>query len=775
MASSPTIQEKSWNPQLEKEILQLWEKEDLYRFNIRSRRKKFVIDTPPPYPSGRPWHIGAAAHYSQIDMIARTARMMGYMTLFPIGIDRNGLPVEIYTEKKYGITIRDTPREKFIELCRASLDELESEMLEVMKRLGLSGDFKNRYRTDSPEYRRLTQNTFIKLWKNGLIYRASRPNNYCTVCGTTIADAEVEYEDLPSTLHYVKFPLENGGYIPIATTRPELIPACAAVIYNPADSRYAHLENKTATTPLFGEKVPIIARPEAKPDFGTGAVMVCSYGDHTDVRLFRELKLPEKIVITMEGRMNENAGFLKGLKVEEARKAIVEKLMDAGLYIKSENIIHSTPVCERSKTPIEIIPMDEYYLNQLDFLDDLRKIAHEMDFLPEHSRQLLLNWIDSVSIDWPISRRRYYATEVPVWYCVSCGTPVLPDDGQYHQPWREKAPVERCPNCGSTSFKGDERTFDTWMDSSISPIFVISDRKTGKIHESLYPVSIRPQGKEIVRTWLYYTVLRCYLLTGKRPFNKVWISGLGLDEHGEKMSKSKGNVIDPLPILEKYGADCFRFWNAQEASLGEDFRIPEARIASVGKFLSKLWNLAKYVSMFPKPSRATLTPADRWILAELSKTVETCLAGYQSFNFFIPSNEIRRFIWNIFASHYVEMSKPRAYGQGFTESEQKSAFYTLHTVMRTTLLLLAPITPFITDYIWRKLYGRRSIHLERFPKPIWPKTLTRYTEPLTEFNSAVWAKKKSLNLSLRDEISYEIPAELKIFEKDLRAMHRIVS
>ncbi|MEM0349931.1 MAG: valine--tRNA ligase [Candidatus Caldarchaeum sp.] len=774
MASSPRLEEKAWNPQLEKEILSLWEKEDIYKFNIRSRKKKFVIDTPPPYPSGRPWHIGAAAHYSQIDMIARTSRMMGYMTLFPIGIDRNGLPVEIYTERKYGISIRDTPRERFIELCRTSLDELESEMLEIMRRLGLSGDFKNIYRTDSPEYRRLTQSTFVKLWKKGLIYRASRPNNYCIVCGTTIADAEVEYENLPSVLHYVKFPLENGGSIPIATTRPELIPACRAIIYNPEDTRYAHLDGGTAFTPLFNEKVPIVARPEAKPDFGTGAVMICSYGDHTDVRLFRELKLPEKIVINTMGRMNENAGFLEGLTVEEARKAIVEKLVDAGLYIKSENIVHSTPICERSKTPIEIIPMDEYYLKQLDFLNELRKIAHEMEFLPEHSRQLLLNWIDSVSIDWPISRRRYYATEVPVWYCDSCGTPVLSVDGQYHQPWREKAPVDRCPSCGSTSFRGDERTFDTWMDSSISALFVISDRKTGKLHDSLYPVSIRPQGKEIVRTWLYYTVLRCYLLTGKRPFDKVWISGLGLDEHGEKMSKSKGNVIDPLPILDKYGADCFRFWNAQEASLGEDFRISEARIASAGKFLSKLWNLAKYVSMFPKPSKATLTPSDRWILAELSKTVETCLAGYRGYNFFIPSNEVRRFLWNLFASHYVEMSKPRAYGQGFTESEQKSAFYTLHTVLRTTLLLLAPITPFITDYIWRRLYGKRSIHLETFPKPVWSKTFTRYTDAIIQFNSAVWSKKKSLNLSLRDEINYEIPAELKIFEKDLRAMHRIV-
>ncbi|MDW8083636.1 MAG: valine--tRNA ligase [Candidatus Caldarchaeum sp.] len=773
MEFKPVIEERSWNPSLELEILRLWEKEDPYRFNPRSRRKKFVIDTPPPYPSGRPWHIGAAAHYSQIDMIARTARMSGYMTLFPIGIDRNGLPVEIYTEKKYGISIRNFPREKFIELCSTSLDELENEMLWIMKRAGLSGDFKNRYRTDSHEYRRLTQKTFVKLWKKGLIYRASRPNNFCHVCGTTIADAEVEYTELPAKLHYIKFPLEKGGYIPVATTRPELIPACRAVIVNPEDQRYKPFHYSKAFTPLYNEVVPIIPHSEAKPEFGTGAVMVCSYGDTTDVRLFRELKLQEKIVLNSDGKMNENAGFLAGLTVEQAREAIVLRLREQDYYIRSEDIIHSTPTCERSKNPIEIIPMEEYYLKQLEFADDLRKIAHEMEFLPDHSRQLLLNWISSLSIDWPISRRRYYATEIPVWYCKSCGYSYVPDDGEYHQPWKEKPPIDRCPSCGNGDFVGDERTFDTWMDSSISALFIISDRKTGKINENLYPVTLRPQGKEIVRTWLYYSVLRCFQLTGKKPFHKVWISGLGLDEHGEKMSKSKGNVIDPIPILEKYGADCFRFWSAQEASLGEDFRISEARIAGAGKFLSKFWNIARYVSMFPKPRRVALTPTDRWILAELSKTIETCLDGYRQFNFFIPSNEVRKFVWNVFASHYIEMSKPRAYGQGFTPAEQSAAHYTLHTVLKNVLLLLAPITPFITDFIWRKLYGKTSIHLERFPRPRWPQTYAKYSEKIYEFNSMIWGIKKSRNLSLRDPVAAEISPELKVFEKDLRAMHRI--
>ena len=767
--------EKQWDAKLEEELLRLWRNEKIYRLNPRSRRPIFVIDTPPPYPSGRPWHIGAAAHYSQIDMIARTARMMGYEVYFPIGIDRNGLPVEIYTEKVRGVSIRDVPREKFLELCRETLDQLEAEMIELMKRMGLSGDFDNYYRTDSAEYRALTQATFIELWNRGLIYSATRPNNYCWECRTTIADAEIEYEERPAELAYIKFRVEeDGSDLIIATTRPELLASCQAVIVNPDDERYKHLHWKHAIVPIYGRRVEIIPHPAARPEFGTGAVMICSYGDYTDVLLFRELELKEIVAINQDGRMTEAAGKYAGMRIEEAREAIIRDLEEMGLIVNRERIMHRTPVCERSKTPIEIIPMEDYYLKQLEFAEALKEKSAAMKFHPERHRRLLIDWIDSLRIDWPISRRRYYGTEIPVWYCERCGEPNLPPPGRYYRPWAEDPPFKRCRKCGHDKFIGETRTFDTWMDSSISPLFITGYGRDSRFFRRAYPVALRPQGKDIVRTWLYYTILRCYQLTGRMPFKHVWISGTGLDERGEKMSKSKGNVIDPAPIIEKYGADRFRFWCAQESSLGEDFRISEERIANAGKFITKLLNIARYVSLFPRPRRAALTPTDRWILAELAATAKKCYEGYRDFNFFIPATAIRNFAWNIFADHYIEMSKQRAYGRGFSEKEQRAAWYTLHEVLRTILLLLAPITPFITDYIWRKLYSRRSIHLERFPRVRWSRAYAKYTGAIIEFNSAVWRMKKEKGLSLKSPIEIEIPRELRPFERDLIAMHNIV-
>ncbi|MEM2846050.1 MAG: valine--tRNA ligase [Nitrososphaerota archaeon] len=767
--------EKQWDAKLEEELLELWKREKIYRLNPRSRRPIFVIDTPPPYPSGRPWHIGAAAHYSQIDMIARTARMMGYEVYFPIGIDRNGLPVEIYTERVRGVSIRDVPREKFLELCRETLDQLEAEMIELMKRMGLSGDFDNYYRTDSEEYRALTQATFIELWNRGLIYSATRPNNYCWECRTTIADAEIEYEERPAELAYIKFRVEeDGSDLIIATTRPELLASCQAVIVNPDDERYKHLHWKHAIVPIYGRRVEIIPHPAARPEFGTGAVMICSYGDYTDVLLFRELGLKEIVAINQDGRMTEAAGKYAGMRIEEAREAIIRDLEEMGLIVKRERIMHRTPVCERSKTPIEIIPMEDYYLKQLEFAEALKEKSAAMKFHPERHRRLLIDWIDSLRIDWPISRRRYYGTEIPVWYCERCGEPNLPPPGRYYRPWAEDPPFKRCRKCGHDKFIGETRTFDTWMDSSISPLFITGYGRDSRFFRRAYPVALRPQGKDIVRTWLYYTILRCYQLTGRMPFKHVWISGTGLDERGEKMSKSKGNVIDPAPIIEKYGADRFRFWCAQESSLGEDFRISEERIANAGKFITKLLNIARYVSLFPRPRRAALTPTDRWILAELAATAKKCYEGYRDFNFFIPATAIRNFAWNIFADHYIEMSKQRAYGRGFSEKEQRAAWYTLHEVLRTILLLLAPITPFITDYIWRKLYSRRSIHLERFPRVRWSRAYAKYTGAIIEFNSAVWRMKKEKGLSLKSPIEIEIPRELRPFERDLIAMHNIV-
>ena len=820
----PKIQSTSWNPEIiEEAILKKWEEKGIYHFKIDESKPAFVIDTPPPYPSGRPWHIGAAAHYAQIDMIARVARMNGKNVLFPIGIDRNGLPVEIYTEKKYKVRMRQMDRQKFLDLCKVALDDLEAEMIQIMRRMGLSGNFKEYYRTDSDEYRALTQATFIELWKRGLVYLANRPNNYCSDCGTTIADAEIVYNEIPTRLVYMKFKVrekkeeeEDGKkkkknntkdtLIIVASTRPELLFACQAVIVNPEDDRYKHLQGSRVILPLFNREVSIVPHHSAKPEFGSGAVMVCSYGDQNDVQLFRELGLKEIVALNENGFTTEAAGQqYAGLRVNQARTKIIEDLKNAGLMEKEENITHRTPLCERSKTPIEIIPLNDYYVKQIEFVPQLKELAFKLKFHPDMHRQILLKWLDSINIDWPVSRRRFYGTEIPIWYCNACKAPNLaPPDGKYYRPWKDKPPFEKCEKCGSlgSGFTGEDRTFDTWMDSSITPLYVTKFGKDKKMFDYAYPTALRPQAKDIIRTWLHYTMLRCVQLTGKMPWHEAWIMGYGVDEKGEKMSKSKGNVIDPFPVIQKYGADTFRFWSASEANLGYDFRCSEQRIAGAQKFLSKLWNIGRFLSSFEvieeRQAPQHLEPSDRWILAELAQLVKECRRGYSEYNFFVPANAIRDFTWHLFAAHYIEMVKGRAYattnnnGNNKNDDEdvgKRSALYTLHRCFSTILSLIAPITPFIVEELWTKMYSSETtIHRqamfrkeEKEEEVKEDAEMTKYTKAIIDFNSMVWNKKKETlsketgkPLSLKDPIYILVPPELKQFGQDLKAMHNLI-
>ncbi len=770
------IKEKRWKKEFESELSRFWNESKVYEF--KPSKDVFSIDTPPPYPSGKPWHIGAVSHYSQIDMIARTARMMGKNVLFPIGIDRNGLPVELYTEKKYKIQMHKIPRKEFIGYCKKSLDELEEYIVDIMNKIGFSADFKNhRYRTDSEEYRKTTQTTFIEMWNKGLIYEATRPNNYCIKTKTTIADAEVEYKEIKTNLVHIKFKTDSGKEIVVATTRPELLGACAAVLYNPKDERYKGLKGN-AIVPIYGQKVPIIAHPYAKPEFGSGMVMICSYGDYADVRIFRELKLNEKILINENGRMNKNSGVYEGLKVEDAREKITEDLEKIGLVEKIEKIMHRTPFSERGKHPIEIIPMKEYYLKQIPFLDDVKKCSEKIKFHPDYYRQMLFDWIKSISIDWPITRRRFYGTEVPIWYCKKCGEPHIPKPGKYYQPWKDKAPFEKCKKCGSTEFVGDERTLDMWMDSSISALFIAGYKRDNELFKVAFPVSMRPQAKDIIRSWLYYSILRTIQLEDACVFKHVWIGGHGVDEHGKKMSKSIGNVIDPVPILEKYGADTFRFWNASEANVGSDFRYSKSRIEAAKKFLTKLWNVSRFISSFELKGEYELLPTDKWILAELNKTIEKAKKGYSNFNFFIPANKIKSFAWNIFADNYIEMIKSRAYNKDglFPEAQRMGAIKTLYVVLENILKLLAPITPFIAEKIWLEMFSKESIHLQKFPETIdTDDTLVELSEKILEFNSKIWKIKKEKGMSLNAEIGgVEVPKELMLFAEDLVRMHKII-
>ncbi|NHJ13998.1 MAG: valine--tRNA ligase [Candidatus Thorarchaeota archaeon] len=783
---TPAITSKRWKPESEKEVLNTWFKEDLYAFNPESGKRIYTVDTPPPYLSG-PMHVGQVVHYTQIDINARYRRMQGFEVNFPLGIDRNGLPVEVRVEKDLGLSMHETPRELFIQKCKERLDKDEVIAVEGFKRLGIgfnTYEDEGSYRTDSPRYRAVTQSTFIDIWNKGLVYSTYRPNNWCFDCGTTIADAEVEYSERPTKLSYLYFHVDGMDPIEIATTRPELLCACGAVFIHPDDERYRGYAGKKARVPLFEFEVPIIESPTAQMEFGTGALMVCSYGDQADVMAFRDFALEPVAAITPNGRMTDAAGEYSGMKIADAREKMLADLKEKKLLFKQEESMQRVPLCWRSGTPIEFIAMDEYYVKQTEFVEALMKIGKDTPFFPTHHRQILIDWLNRVSVDWPVSRRRYYGTEIPIWYCNACNEAVVPENDKpvYYQPWKDDPPFKKCPKCGAEEgFKGEERTFDTWMDSSISGLYVVGYGYDPALFKKAFGNVMRPQGKDIVRTWLYYSLLRVYQLLKKPAFSEIWVSGHVVDEKGETMSKSKGNSPPPMPFVEKYGADAVRIFGVLEAGLGSDIRFSEERLAGVSKFITKLWNVARFISMFPIPEDIefkALTQVDQWILAEANSMVEKILPECDILDFHKPAIEIRGFTWNLFADHVIELVKGRCFNTdgSFTEIEQKAAWYTLHEVLKVVLKALAPITPFVTDEIYRDLYNKKGIHHEQYPKVLkeWKSDLTTQTDLLMRTNGGFWKFKRENNLSLRHSIPEAwISEKLKPWGRDLQAMHGI--
>ncbi|MBI4144967.1 valine--tRNA ligase [Candidatus Woesearchaeota archaeon] len=779
--NEPKLAEKAWSKDFEAKTIAAWRKAP-WAFNPKTKRRVYSIDTPPPYVNA-PVHMGHASSYSMMDFFARYKRMTGHDVLFPLGLDRNGLPIEVAAEKKSGKKFNMLPREEFLKLCKQVLEEASATSVDTFAKLGISfnswnvgtklGDI---YHTDSPEYRASTQATFIDLWKKGLIYEADRVNNYCPGCQTTIADSEIDYEDIPTLFSDIKWKIkETNEEVVIGTTRPEFLGSCAMVIYNPADDRYKHLEGKHAIIPLYNRVVPIKAHPYAQMDKGTGLVMMCAFGDQTDVRFFREQNLEPRILIGIDGRMNEHAGSLKGLKVKQGREKILEELKAAKLVASQRQITHRTPICSRSRDHIEFIGMKEFYLKQVEFKDTMLELAQNVKFFAPESRQLLVDWINSVSIDWPISRRRYYATEVPLWYCKKCREPMLSKRGTYVQPWKDPAPAKSCPKCKSSEFEGETRVFDTWFDSSISPLYILGWDREQAFFETHKPCSLRPQGKDIVRTWLYYTLLKCYLLTDEAIFDSVWINHHIVDEKGNKMSKSVGNIIDPQEVIKRYGAEALRFWVAAEGNITQtDLRCSYQRIEGAGKTLTKLWNVARFVSMFPEPQgRAELSELDKWLLHEINELVKLCKEKYDQYDFHNPIVALRNFLWETFASHYLELCKNRAYNESgaFSKEAQNGALQTLHTCLDTLLRLFAPVIPIITSQIYEALW-KKDVHQESFPDVKEDRRVPFTKEGLFEINSAVWKAKKDKGLTLKAEIAeLVIPLQFKPIEHDLKIAH----
>lgn len=783
---------KNWGPEVEKEITSNWKNSEMFKYNSQEDKKIYSIDTPPPYVNA-PIHIGQAVTYCYMDFFARFKRMKGFQVVFPLGLDNNGLPIEMAAEKKFNISPFSVSRKEFVSKCRELLEQAGDETKDIFSKLGISfTSYKEGehigsvYQTDSPYYRALTQATFVDLFKRNLVYEDKRINNWDPKLRTTIADSEIEYKDVESYFNNIMWKVkETGEEIIIGTTRPELICTCGMVIFNPEDLRYKHLEGKTAISPIFEKEILIKSHPFAQIDKGTGIAMMCSVGDLTDIQFFRDQGLIPQIAINIDGKMNEISGPLAGLKVKEARTKIIEILREKNLLVKQEKIIHRTPVSERSGAEIEFIEMSEFYLKQLEIKEDIRKISKKIKFYPEFTRKILEDWINSVSIDWPISRRRYYATPIPLWY--SGEYICLPSGLEYVEPWRENPKenfevlkkgkvVGKISDFPNLIWEGETRVLDTWMDSSVSELNLLKYKRDENFFKKAYPCSLRPQGKEIVRTWLYYTILRGYLETGKACFENVWINQHIVDSNGYKMSKSKGNVVDPQKLLDIYGGEAIRMWASTEGDLSsQDLKCSEDRIKGEKKTINKILNVAKFVSMFEKPNKKPeLTKLDKLFVDYMEDLTIKCEERFEKYDFYRPMQNLRNFLWELFASHYIEIVKARAYNQDgkFDEKESISAKWTLHYILERFLILVYPVIPQISSLILEN--KGIDAHSMKFPLSIKGKSDLELIEKISEFNSQVWKTKKDSGISLREGIEgIKIPKELKDFEKDLILTHGI--
>jgi len=814
----PKLKDKRWSVNLEHRILEelseVSNKDTMYRFNPASDKEVYVIDTPPPYPSGT-WHIGAVAQYSMIDVIARSQRLLGKEVFFPWGVDRNGINIEFTVEKKHRRKMRSFNRSDFIRECKETIDEYTEEMKLTAHRVGLSCDFSREYHTDSPDYRAITQSIFREMLLKGVIIEDLRPNLYDPVEGTTIADAEVKRITRKTQLANVIWSTVDGEEIVISTTRPELICACGVVLVHPDDPRYTHLIGKEAVLPLpvkkRNETVTIQAHPSVKMEFGSGILMVCSYGDQNDVSVFRELKLNPFQAIDLEGKMTEVSGPLEGLTVKAAREKSIQLLSNSNQIQSLEDREQEVPVSERGENPVEIILLKEWYVKQTEIQSRIKELTDDIVFVPPRNKQLLLDWMDNISIDWPISRRRWYHTEIPLWYGKDGTILILPPAGTYVQPWNENPPagsvvIDRhtkeilgtIEDIDIGKITGEEKVFDTWMDSSNSNLFVSGYGKEAILFNKSFPTSLRPQGKEIVRTWLYYTLLKSAHLLDKPAFKTVWIDGLGMDPWGRKMSKSWGNGIDANSVLDcgldgktgswkirgpdgksiklqasKIGSECFRLWKAADAQVGDDFHInPEEIESKYFGVLTKIYNVARFASQFPTeiPKPMDLRPEDSWIIAEYQEMLESTKAHWRKIDIYSATQKVKIFLTGVFPSHWMEMAKGRLY------DGDASATWTLHTILRGSLKIFSPVCPLFCHHLTKVLYDEGTIDASAYPDLISTnlEDLGGVTKAIVDFNTMVWREKKSRNISLKSPISgISIPEELENYSKALSSMHNL--
>jgi valyl-tRNA synthetase len=704
----PDDREEHWREQ--------WQDSDVYSYDDESADPDtdYVIDTPPPYPTGN-LHIGNALGWCYMDFAARYHRLAGDDVLFPQGWDCHGLPTEVKVEENNDIHRTDVPREEFREMCVDHTEQQIDAMKETMRTLGFSQDWNHEFKTMDPEYWGTTQRSFVEMAEEDLVYRDEHPVNWCPRCETAIADAEVETEEgVDGTLYYVTFEGadEETDDIEIATTRPELLAACVSMAVHPDDERYEDRIGDTFEVPLFGQEVELIADEEADAEFGTGAVMICTFGDKQDVNWWAEHDLDLRAVITEDGHLDETAGEYEGLTIEAAKEAIAEDLDEAGYLNDTEPTTQNVGQCWRCDTPIEILSKEQWFV-EVD-QDAILESAQEVEWIPDHMYDRLEEWAEGMEWDWVISRQRVFATPIPAWFCEDCGHVHVADAADLPIEPTDEGPDTECPECGGTEWRGETDVMDTWMDSSITPLFV-----RDWPDEQFHPTTLRPQGHDIIRTWAFYTLLRTTALTDEIPWEEVLINGMVFGDDGNKMSKSRGNFVQPEEVVEEYSADAFRQAIALAGKRGEDVQFQWKEVTSASRFNTKLWNITKFAAGHLDDDREPLdNPAyrdiDRWILSRCAETAESVAEHMDDYRFDAALQELREFVWHDLADDYLELIKGRLYEgrPGERDAARQGLFLTLSASLR----MLAPFAPFITEEAYGALPSTEgSVHGAEWP------------------------------------------------------------
>jgi valyl-tRNA synthetase len=643
--------------------------------------------------------------------------MQGFNVLMPQGWDTQGLPTELAVQRNLKISPNKT--DKFRAVCRRWTTRMIKQMKQRMTRLGYMPDWSFEYRTMDKTYHRKVQLALLNLYQMGRIYRAEHPVYWCPRCKTTLAQAELGYKQEEGLLAYLKFKADDG-YVEIATTRPELLHSCVAVAINPKDERHKHLKGKHLEIPFYRRHVPVIADEAVSKEFGTGIVMICTYGDEQDVKWVLKHRLPTIEALDENGKLIKSQRY-DGLTTKEARQKILSHLKKNGALSRTEKIRHNVLVHkERSacQTPIEFLSKPQWLIRIADLKETIIELAKQIRWCPSHMQQRLIDWTRGLEWDWIFSRQRTFGTPIPFWHCQNCGKIIAPEEKDLPvNPATEKPPIDRCPKCNSQTIVGAKEVCDCWIDSSITPLLIAGWPNTLKP----YPVDMRQQGSEIIRTWAFYTIVQCYLQTGQIPFEKILVNGMLLGADGRAMSSSLGNTIDPLQAVEKYGADALR-QALLSASIGSDFLFRWKDLEYARSFLQKFWSFVRFAQQhLSLELQSTKTPklhvVDQWILTCLQQLITDVTWHMEKFQYNLALQKIQNFVWHQLCDHYLELAKYRLYNPP-RKWMKRSAQYTIGHVLWTILRLYAPFAPHITEEIFQKLYSQHTlatIHIARWP------------------------------------------------------------